>query len=204
MKIFLTFSWGDSTGLVEKNFDLAASVFKNIEKIEGKNTIVHTYFYLSSLANGPFVWIDSDNEVKPESIQILEHKKPSIMMSINEYGIVYGHGGIKLCNPFLSIRDNAIDVTHYLQLAPINIIGSFHSLGDGWLKYRSIFVEMIKCSLRNDLFILNKWKSVRPDIWIEVEKLLKTSTIDTILDLIRNRKSFETFYENSVCINLQK
>ena len=203
MKIFFTYSWGDSIELVEKNFTSADTIFNGIERIEGKDTILNTYLYLSMLSdNTPFVWIDSDNEVKKEAIKILEYDTPSILMTINEYNIVYGHGGIKLCHPFVPIRNNVIDVTYYLGVTPIDIVGSFHNLGDGWLKYRAIFVEMTKCSLKNDINILNKWQIARPDIWKDVERMLKTSTIDRIIDLIRNRKSFEKYYENSVRNNL--
>ena len=205
MKIFFTYSWGDLENSVSLNFNSAKCVFPEVELIQGKETILDTYFYLSSLSpDNMFVWIDGDNQVKPEAIKILDCKKPSILSTINEYGIVYGHGGIKLCPTSVVIRKGVIDVTYYLGLNPVDVIGSYHGLGDGWIKYRAIFVEMIKCALKGEHYNLIPWQRVRPDIWKSAEYLLTTSDIDTVIDLIRNRNSFKRYYENSLRINMQE
>jgi hypothetical protein len=202
MKIFFTYSKGDLPKSVNDNYDLAKSIIPETEKILGKSTILDTYRYLSSLADKEFVWIDSDNVLKPEAIEIFNCIKPSILYTTNEYGLVYGHGGIKRCEANVPIRDGAIDVTYYLGLTGVEVIGSFHGLGDGWIKYRAIFVEMLKCALKNDMWILTEWIRVRPDIWAKVENLLKTSNIDIAIDLIRNRASFERYYEDNLCSDL--
>lgn len=202
MKIFFTYSWGDSESVVQTNYKIAKNIFPDIELIYGKKTISETYRNLSFLADEEFIWIDSDNIVYPESKKILEFTGPCILMTKNEYNIVYGHGGIKKCNPYSFVRNNAIDVTYYLGLEPVDIIGSFHTLGTGWTKDRAVFVEMIKCALKDNLSILEQWKNARPDIWAYTEKLLITSDIDSVIDLIRNREKFKKFYEDSMRINL--
>jgi hypothetical protein len=203
MKKFFTYSLGDSLNLVNENYEIAKSVFDDIEKIEGSSTIIETYRDLSIRSEkNQFIWIDADNIVKPDAIKILEHHEPCILMTINEYRIQYGHGGIKKCKPFVFIRDNAIDVSYYLGLTAVNVVGSFHCLGEGWLKYRAIFSEMVKNALRNDQQILDKWKECRPDIWENVTALLTSSDINTVLDIIRHRQSFKRYYENNLCSNL--
>ena len=198
MKIYFVSSQYEPKALVKENFAKALVIFPDIQAVTGKNSIRETYQYLSSLDFAEqFIWIDADNKVYEAAKVILTAPGPCILKTENIYGIVYGHGGIKKCRKNIFVRPGIIDVSFYLQFEVIDAVGSFHGLGEGNFKIRSIFAEMLKLAIRNDQVILKQWINSCPQIWSRAEWALQNSDAYQIQRLITDREFFKDYYEKN-------
>ncbi len=198
MKIYFVSSQYEPKELVKENFTRSLGIFPDIQAVAGKNSISETYQYLSSITSEEeFIWVDADNKVYDTAKIILTSPGPCILKTENKYGIIYGHGGIKKCKKNIFVRPKVIDVSFYLQFKVIDVVGSFHDLGEGNFKTRSIFAEMLKLALRNDQPLLNQWKRNCPEIWSNAERALKNSDAYQIQKLITDRDCFNEFYEKN-------
>jgi hypothetical protein len=209
MKIFFTTSRYDTPSIVEQNVQRVEQVFDNVIHLSVIGSVFETFELLKSLSTKEFIWIDGDNIVYDSAKEILDHSAPSIMMTENEYGIVYGHGGIKRCrdNVILPSLFQTIDVSQHARYVPIKTVGSFHHLGTGWIKIRTIFVEMTKLALRGDTgkYFLDQWKTARPDIWNTVEIFLHSNNnLNDVKRILNNRILFKEYYDSRLCGNLQE
>lgn len=198
MKIYFVSSQYEPKDLVKVNFAKAQNVFPDIQPITGKNSVHETYQFLSSLvAEEQFIWIDADNKVYDAAKIIIATPGPCILKTENKYGIVYGHGGIKKCRKNIFVRPGVIDVSFYLQFKVIDAIGSFHDLGEGNFKIRSIFAEMLKLAIKNDQIILKQWIDSCPEIWSRAKWALQNSNAYQIQKLITDRDYFKEYYEKN-------
>lgn len=198
MKIYFVSSQYEPKGLVAENFAIAKNIFPELESIQGKNSIRETYYYLSSLdKSNEFIWIDADNKVYDEAKSIIMESGPCLLKTNNCFGISYGHGGIKKCKKDIFVRPNVIDVSFYLQLRVIDRVGSFHDLGEGTFKTRSIFAEMLKLALKSEINILQQWIHHCPDIWKKAEYALLNFSANEIQKLITDRNYFRDYYDKN-------
>jgi hypothetical protein len=212
MKIFFTSSRYDSPFLALNNFKRAVEVFSqyDVQYLSVLGTVIQTFNFLKKLADSnDFVWIDADNYVYDSAVEILKHKAPAILMTINEYGISYGHGGIKYIKSTVNIPEdiNIIDVSRHVNYKPIDIIGSFHHLGEGYIKCRTIFAEMAKLALRGSYGkkFLEPWKIARPDIWTAVDHYARNcESLMELKQIVNNRQKFKEYYDTELCGNLQE
>ena len=205
MKIFFTASRYELPSVVDKNYQRAKSILnREITYLSVTGNVFQTFNLLQSLSySSPFIWIDGDNWLYEDAISIFEQTPSAIMMTENEYGIVYGHGGIKFCKNDIQLSDNlnSIDCSKHSNYKPVNIIGSFHDLGHDWVKIRTIFVEMCKLSLRGKLgtYYLSQWQTARPDIWMCVHSFLTESNcIRDVKKLINDREVFKQYYDTKL------
>jgi hypothetical protein len=204
MKKYFVSSFFDSPEMVSRNAYQAQKIFPDVQMIQGQGSVIETYRKLSELdENQLFMWIDADNFVYPAARQLLGYDEPVIANAENEFGITYGHGGIKLCPGRKDIRSQVIDVSYYLGLKPIDILASRHTLGNEWLRDRAIIVEIIKLLLCGKHSSSDQWRVKTPKHFNLAERVLKSCDCLEIRELILNRKSFKEFYEkHSLSSNL--
>lgn len=211
MKIFFTASKYESTFLTETNYIRALTVLEqDIDYFSVTGSVFQTFEFLQKQANyQPFIWIDSDNWLYDDARAILSAKPPAIMLTCNEYDIVYGHGGIKYCDGNVSLPQDyvSIDCSKHARYHSLQIVGSYHHLGDGWRKIRTIWVEMCKLALRGRIgeYYLNSWRAARPDIWLTVHQFLTScNNIRDLKHILNNRVAFLEYYESKLRGNLQE
>lgn len=211
MKIFFTASRYESFSMIEQNYQRATEVFnQKIIYFSVLGNVFETFDYLCVQSNNqPFVWIDGDNWLYDDAVKILDCIPPTIMLTDNEYGIVYGHGGIKFCKGRVQLPKEyqSIDCSKHAGYSTVDIIGSYHHFGEGLRKIRTIWVEMCKLALRGSVgrYYLEKWIIARPDVWSTVHQFLSTSSsIQEVKKLLNNRTAFQEYYESKLCSHLQE
>lgn len=145
----------------EDRLERAREVLGDLKVIEGENTILGSFEKCFREAETDlFVMIDGDNIVFNEAREVLSQvDRPSIFKATNDFGVCYGHGGIKVLSKSLDLKQvfsegYFLDVSVHLNMETRDEVLSHHDFCfSEFNEWKSIFRELLKLHLQEE----NNW-----------------------------------------------
>lgn len=159
-----------------------------------------------------FFIVDGDNEVSSQfSGEWIENYKlkPTLFWAVNEFGFAYGHGAIKLLHKrqFLKVPERPfLDWTDMLFRGKYVVdptVLSRHDLGRDFQRWRTIFREIAKLTLRRNPILQDWLKFGEPQrIYTEVCEFLRQRSPQKIFSDLTDYGTLKEIYENRHLFNL--
>lgn len=190
----------------EKNLARLRSQVSHVQVVEKVKGVRQAYTQARDLAASDYFFIvDGDNEVfdsfNNKFISECE-LRPTIFWATNDFNISYGHGAIKLMHKeqFSSISNRPfVDLTENLFKNRYNvkeIVLSKHQLGSGFQRWRTIFRELTKLTLRRNR-TLDSWLAFEENknIHRSVIKFLQTATPREICTVLNTQERLLDLYQ---------
>lgn len=203
----------------DQNYQRLRGVIPAAKLIQGVKGIRQAYTQAAEgcLSQDLFL-IDADNWVldafNSDFIDSMASGSPKVFYSRNDFGISYGHGGIKLVSRNAVLRaSQEAGSGGFLDFTELMLGGAYpyeplvmseHRLGEGFRRWRSIFREVLKCGLRNH-DLLDLWlehEEPRAIFEMDVLAFLRTRTPQQIFDDINNYTALREIYENRRLLHL--
>jgi hypothetical protein len=147
----------------EQRLEQARRVFGDVKAVVGVNNILDSFNVCFSIAQTElFVMIDGDTYVFDHAKEIIEAvDRPTIFKASNDYGIAYGHGGIKVIRSDVDLskvfhNGYFLDVSVHLDMETSNEVLSHHDFRfSPFNTWKSLFRELLKLHLQE----LTHWYS---------------------------------------------
>lgn len=176
----------------EENHSRAEKILGRVKVVKGESSMIDSFQKCCHESTTDlFVMIDGDNYIFESSKEHLDFVKvPTQFFAVNEFGIKYGHGGIKVIDRKSSMSGFAVDVTERLFLNVVDVALSRHDFGySPYAQWRTIFKELIKLTMWGNDVLLNSWLShslPRAIMDHDVIPYLKNATIESTSSLLLN------------------
>lgn len=181
------------------------------ERVLGKVTVVHGVGdmvesfqkCMQAATTQLFVMIDGDNWVLDSAKNAIDAaNEPTQFFSTNQFGIKYGHGGIKVIDATAPVSGLAVDVTERLQLPVTPVVISVHAFDySPYSQWRTIFKELLKLHLWGNGELLGYWlkHALVQSIWTHhAQPYLMRSTIDEVSRLLLNNTGLLIEYKRAL------
>ena len=173
--------------------------------VHGESTITKSLVKCAAIATtSMFVLIDGDNKIiNTDTEHVLNMCNiPTVFFTTNKYGVVYGHGGIKVLNRDTIIEyPTAVDVTAKMGLSVDSRVLSYHQFEhDNFAEWRTIFKELVKLFLWGNRELLRKWLIHEKPLHVfktDVRNFLRTATLELIQQVITSRELQYALYQQS-------
>jgi hypothetical protein len=172
--------------------------------VHGEKTILDSFKKCHLVGTSDqYVLIDGDNVLLAGAKEALDScVTPTVFYTTNEYGIIYGHGGVKVISRSSNLEfSTVVDVTAKLNLCINHSVLSIHDFGfSEFNKWKTIFKELVKLFLWGNKELLRRWLNHPVPLAIfrtDVRDFLKSATLDTIESTIKSKENLQIIYEHS-------
>lgn len=190
------------------NFDRLRSQVPWAQHVSGISGIREAMIAAADSSQSEFFFlVDADNWVLDEFNQLFVERaeaKAAIYYATNDFGMTYGHGGIKyLSKSMLSGLSNSryLDFSDRIFRGRYPVVPkvlSHHQLGEGFQRWRAIFRELTKNALRNEER-LAEWLQNAEAKWIydnDVMDFISQRSPNRIFSDINDYSMLRSIYED--------
>lgn len=187
----------------EDRFIVNQQFFPNLRVVNSTGNIFQSMNHIKEIATTDlFILIDGDSFLLPECNLVHNITEPSVFYSTNQYGISYGHGGVKVLdkNP-IATSGSASDITTRMKLREVKNVISFHDfMFSNFNTWKTLFKELLKLYLWGENMKLHQWlnNEVPKEVFsLDVMPFIRRSTMADLLTIVSDLPRLTSMYQES-------